>query len=110
MACCQRQRIECIRVSHVRSLVCAALCCDVFGAGDCKVGKTQLVNVTHKGKQYNKNYVMVRQTERGEHRAKLERVRVIESRVGVGSSLAPVPHPLPVIVLLACRRAASTCR
>jgi len=30
-------------------------------AGECKVGKTALTNAFHKGKQYNKNYVMVRQ-------------------------------------------------
>lgn len=32
--------------------------CKVAIVGDCKVGKTSLINVTHKGKQYSKNYVM----------------------------------------------------
>ena len=43
------------------SLTRDACCSSLFSSsGDCKVGKSSLTASFHKGKQYNKNYVMVR--------------------------------------------------
>lgn len=49
-------------------LIMTILRCKVAIVGDCKVGKTSLTAAFHKGKQYNKNYVMVREEEEGGRR------------------------------------------